>query len=159
MPATVQPQAPPTPIAAIAPSVFTKEKIAARVLFLPTGGAIDLTPRKSGDGATLYMLREQATAMDEQMRRADFALLFKVMKQDSEFVEWMKKNEDAVKVRVTATPFGVHVEFTTSKPPARRAVHEFLQRVHPAEPMPKDEAPKLPGRDLGHDANLKVPPK
>jgi hypothetical protein len=159
MPAAVQAQATPTPGATMAPSLFTKEKIVARILFLPTGGAIDLSPRKSGDGATLETLHEQAATMDEQMRRGDFALLFEVMKQDSEFVEWMKENKEAVKVRVTATPFGAHVEFLTSKPPARRAVHEFLQRVHPAEPIPNDAAPKLPGRDLGHDANLKVPPK
>lgn len=159
IPPEVRPQATPTPSATIAASLFTKEKVAARVLFLPTGGAINLTPRKSGDSSTLEMLRDQATSLEEQMRRGDFALLFKVMKEDSEFVDWMKKNDGAVKIRTRATPTGTHVEFSTTTGPARTAVHEFLRRVH-GKPMPTDEVPsKFPGRDLGRDANLKVPRK
>jgi hypothetical protein len=82
-----------------------------------------------------------------------------VVKQNPEFVEWLKENDGAVKIRVTATSQGAEVEFVTTKPFARRAGHGFLQRVHPADRMLDSDAPKLPGRDLGRDANLKVPPE
>ena len=140
--------------------VVSREKIVARVLFLPTGGVTELIPKESEDVSTREYLRAHASVLEEQMRQGNFALLFTMVKPDPVFVDWMKTNQGEVKTRVTATTFGFRIEFIASKTSAVPALHEFLRRVRGNEPIQiNEERPKGPGRELGRDANLKVRPK
>jgi hypothetical protein len=148
---------------AVSPTIsgagLSKDKIMLQFHILQSGGAIDFTTKNSRDISTRDSIRAYGQALQENLRKAQFNLLFEIVAGDPEFVDWMKKN-NVVSFSVTELSSGIRLDISTSSQPARTMIHEFIRRARGNTPFTIEEkGMNFPGRDLGRDAPLRSPRK